>query len=148
LKHPNINDPNFVDIDAACFMMFTRDLPALFGIMAPPANRKVRVKDLPEFHYWFHVIFNPIVVKVYIWSDEHEKATFKDNLVNTLHWAFGMTLTCSHDSLTLSHNQVNVPISAISDILHSLGAKICQVSFFGMKWEISNVKLMIDRFIQ
>ncbi len=68
--------------------------------------------------------------------------------MNTLHWAFGMTLTCSHDSLTLSHNQVNVPISAISDILHSLGAKICQVSFFGMKWEISNVKLMIDRFIQ
>ncbi len=64
LKHPDINHPDFIDLDAACFMMFTRDLPTLFGIMARPANRKVSVKDLPEFHDWFHVISDPIVVKV------------------------------------------------------------------------------------
>jgi hypothetical protein len=31
-------------------MMFTRDLPALFGIMAHSMNRKVSVRDPPEFH--------------------------------------------------------------------------------------------------
>jgi hypothetical protein len=38
LKHPKINDLKYIDLDAACFMMFTRDLPTLFGIMAHPAN--------------------------------------------------------------------------------------------------------------
>ncbi len=45
-----MNDPDFIELDAACFMMLTRDLLALFGIMARPANRKVSVKDLPEFN--------------------------------------------------------------------------------------------------
>jgi hypothetical protein len=81
-------------------------------------------------------------------SDEHERAAFKDDLVNTLRRAFGLTLTCSSDSLTLSRNQVNVPILAMSDALHSLGAKVCRVSFFGMKWEIIDVEPTIDRFIQ
>jgi hypothetical protein len=98
----------FIDLDVACFMMLARDLPALFGIMARLANRKVPVKDLSEFHDWLHVISDPIVVKVHVRSDEHEKAAFKDDLVNTLRRAFGMTLTCSPDSLTLSRNQVNV----------------------------------------
>jgi hypothetical protein len=53
-------------------MMLTRDLPALLGIMARPVNRKVPVKDLPEFDDWFHVISDPIVVKVYAGSDEHK----------------------------------------------------------------------------
>jgi hypothetical protein len=44
--------------------------------------------------------------------------------VNTLFWAFGMTLPYSLDSLTLSQNQVNVPILAMSDVLHVLSAKI------------------------
>jgi hypothetical protein len=85
---------------------------------------------------------------VYAGSDVDQRAQFKDELVNTLRRAFGMTLTCSSDSLTLSRNQVNVLISGMSDALHSLGARICRVSFFGMKWDISNVKPVIDRFIQ
>ncbi|KAH9569633.1 hypothetical protein CY35_02G000700, partial [Sphagnum magellanicum] len=144
----DINDPDFIDLDAACFMMLTRDLPALFGIMARSVNRKVSVKDLLEFHDWLHVISDPIVVKVYAGSDEHERAAFKDDLVNTLRRAFGMTLTCSPDSLTLSWNQVNGPILAMADALHSLGARVCRVSFFGMKWDIRDAEPMIDRFIQ
>jgi hypothetical protein len=143
-----VNDPNFIDLDAACFMMLTRDLPTLFGIMARPANRKVPVRDLREFDDWLHVISDPIVVKVYAGNDEHERDAFKDDVVNTLRRAFGLTLTCSSDSLTLSRNQVNVPISAMSDALHSLGAKVCRVSFFGMKWEIIDAEPTIDRFIQ
>jgi len=80
-------------------------LPALFGIMARPVNRKVSMKDLPEFDDWFHVISDPIVVKV-AGSDEHQRGTFKDELVNILRQGFGMTLTCSPNSLTLSWNQV------------------------------------------
>jgi len=148
LEHLDVNDPNFIDLDAACFMMLTKDLPALFEIMVRPANRKVPVRDLLEFHDLLHVISDPIVIKVYAGSDEHERAAFKDDLVNTLRQAFGMTLTYSPDSLTLSRNQVNVPISAMADALHSLGARVCQVSFFGMKWEIPDAKTVIDRFIQ
>ncbi len=59
-----------------------------------------------------------------------------------------MTLTCNFDSLTLSRNQVNVPISTMPNPLHSLGARICRVSFFGMKWEIPDAEPMIHRFIQ
>ncbi|CAK9188676.1 unnamed protein product [Sphagnum troendelagicum] len=147
-EHPQINDPNSIDLDAACFIMLTRDLPTLFGIMARPANRKVPVKDLSDFDDWLHVISDPIVVKVYAGSDVDQRAQFKDELVNTLRRAFGMTLTCSPDSLTLSRNQVNVPIAAMSDVLHSLGARICRVSFFGMKWDIPNAEPVIDRFIQ
>ncbi len=148
LEHPDVNNPNFIDLDAACFMMLTKDLPTLFGIMARPANRKVPVRDFPEFDDWLHVISDPIVVKVYAGNDEHERAAFKDDLVNTLRRAFGLTLTCSSDSLTLSRNQVNVPISAMSDVVHSLGARVCRVSFFAMKWEIINTEPTIDRFIQ
>jgi hypothetical protein len=36
----------------------------------------------------------------------------------------------------------------MSDVLHSLSAKICWVSFFGMKWEIPNEKPMIHYFAQ
>jgi len=38
LEHPDVNDPNLLDFDAACFMMLIRDLPALFGIMVRPTN--------------------------------------------------------------------------------------------------------------
>jgi hypothetical protein len=99
LEHPDVNDPDFIDLDVACFMMLTKDLSALFGIMARPANRKVSVKDLPEFNDWLHVIFDPIVIKVYAEDDEHQRVAFKNDLVNTLRRAFGMTLTCSPDSL-------------------------------------------------
>jgi hypothetical protein len=34
-----------------------------------------------------------------------------------------VTLHCSPDSLKFLQNQINVPISDMSDVLHSLGAK-------------------------
>ncbi len=84
--------------------MLTKDLLTLFGIMIHMANQKVPMKDLLEFDDWLHVISNPIVVKVYVGSDVHQRGEFKDELVNTLRWAFGMTLTYNLDSLTLSRN--------------------------------------------
>jgi len=148
LEHPEINDPKYIDFDATCFMMLTKDLPTLFGIMVRPANCKVLVRDLPEFDDWLYVISEPIVVKMYVGSDEHQRAAFKDELVNILHPGFNMTLACSSDSLTLSRNQGNVLISAMLDALHFLGARVCQISLFGMKWEILHTKPVIDRFIQ
>ncbi len=78
----------------------------------------------------------------------HYRVEFKDELMNILPWAFGMTLPCSLDSLTLSQNQINVPISAMLNVLHFLGARVFRVSYFEMKWEISNVEPVIDRFMQ
>jgi hypothetical protein len=49
LEHPDINHPEFIDLDAACFMMLTKDLLALFEIMARLVNRKVLVRDLLKF---------------------------------------------------------------------------------------------------
>ncbi|CAK9214811.1 unnamed protein product [Sphagnum troendelagicum] len=72
--------------------------------MARPTNYKVQVRDLPQFDDWLHVIKDPIVVKVYAGSDEHQRAAFKDELVNILRRAFNVTLTCSFDSLALSRN--------------------------------------------
>jgi hypothetical protein len=80
LEHPDVNDPDFIDFDAACSMMLTRDLLALFGIMAHPANRKVPMKNLSKFNDRLHMISDPIVVKVYIGDDEHQRISFKDDL--------------------------------------------------------------------
>jgi len=63
LEHSEINDPKYIYLDAACFVMLTRDLLALFGIMARLAKRKVLVRDLPEFDDWLHVISDSIVVR-------------------------------------------------------------------------------------
>jgi hypothetical protein len=63
LEHSEINDPKYIYLDAACFVMLTRDLLALFGIMARLAKRKVPVRDLPEFDDWLHVISDSIVVR-------------------------------------------------------------------------------------
>lgn len=65
VAYPSANNPATMDLDAACFMMLTKDLPELFGIMGRPANRKVKVKDLVRFDHWLHVISDPIVVKIY-----------------------------------------------------------------------------------
>ena len=128
--------------------MLTFDLPELFGIMARPTNRKVRVKDLQEFDDWLHVSFDPIVVKVYVGNGKEERKDFKDQLVTLLQAGYGMALTCNRDSLTLSRNQVNIHVWAMLHALHDLGARICQVQFFGMKWEISVVEPKIDHFIE
>jgi hypothetical protein len=147
IQDPQINRPEDIDLDSACFMMLTQDLPALFGIMIRPANRKVKVKDLPEFDDWLHVVSDPIVVKVYVGSTEEERTEFKNTLLSILRVKFGMTLTTHVDSLTLSRNQVNVPFVEISEALHYLGARFCRVQFFGMKWGLPVAERTLDRFI-
>lgn len=144
---PEVNDPEHLDLDAACFMMLTLDFPDLFGCMARPANRKVKVRDLPEFSDWLHVISDPVVVRVFGGSDAEQRDGFRAELVDILRVRFGLTLTCSTDSSTLSRNQVNVPVASMSQALYSLGARVCRVSFFGMKWQISVAEALLDRFI-
>lgn len=101
---PTANDPYTLDLDATCFMILTLDLPALFGIIARPANRKIPVRDLPEFVDWLHVISDPIVVKVYAGGIDEDREAFKRYLVEVLRSDFGMTLTPADDSLTLSRS--------------------------------------------
>lgn len=144
---PDVNDPNDIDLDAACFMMLTLDLPSLFGIMARPANRKVKVKDFPEFDDWLHVISDPVVVKIYAGDTDEDRERFKDQLVKDLRSNHGIVLTCSNDSKTLSRNQVNIPNWSMSQALHHLGARICRVQFFGMKWTIPIAEPIIDYYI-
>jgi len=71
LEHPEINDPKYINFDATYFMMLTKDLPALFGIMVRLTNCKMLVRDFLEFDDWLHVICEPIVVKMYVGNDEH-----------------------------------------------------------------------------
>ena len=143
-----LNHPSRMDLDAACFCMLTRDLPELFGIMARPANRRVKIRDVPGlFDDWLHVVSDPIVVRVYAGRDREERDRFRFDLVELLRVQLGMTLTCSNDSHTLSRNQVNVSVSAMSQALHALGARICRASFFGMKWRLSEAEPILDRFI-
>ena len=122
-------------------------LPELFGIMARPANRRVKIRDLVEFSDWLHVVSDPIVVRVYAGRDREERDSFRAALVEMLRVPLGLTLTCSNDSHTLSRNQVNVSVSAMSQALHALGARICRVSFFGMKWRLTEAEPILDRFI-
>jgi hypothetical protein len=145
--HPYINDPLDLDVDAACFMMLTMDLSSLFGIIARHANMVIRVRDSHEFADWLHVISDPIVVRIYVGSTEDEVRSFQDNVIELLRTIFGLTLTPSRNVHMLSRNQVNVPISALLDCLHALGARICRVSFFGMKWDLCRAEPIIDHYI-
>lgn len=97
---------------------------------------------------WLHVISDPIVVRVFAGSTDEEREAFKASLIDSIRTDFGLTLTCAPDSLTLSRSQVNVPVLAMSEALYSLGARLCRVSFFGMKWSIPSAEPVIDRFIQ
>ena len=42
-----MNDPTCMGFDAACILVLTLDLPDLFGSMARPANRRVKIRDQP-----------------------------------------------------------------------------------------------------
>lgn len=139
-----LNHPGRMDLDAACFCMLTRELSDLFGIMARLANRLVKIRDLVEFSDWLHVMSDPIVVRVYAGRDREERDSFRADLVEMLRILLGLTLTCSTDSYTLSRNQVNVSVSAMSQ---ALGARICRVSFFGIKWRFTEAKPILDGFI-
>jgi hypothetical protein len=129
----DVNDPTCMDLDAACIMMLTLDLPDFFNVMARPANRQVKIRDLVEFGDWLHVISDPVVLRVYAGSNSAERDMFRAEVVERLRNQFGLTLTCSSDSHTLSRNQVNIFVSAMSHVFYFLGARFCRVSFFGMK---------------
>ncbi len=92
----------YVDLDAICFMMFIKKNLTLFGIMAHLTNQNVIINNLPKFDDWFHMIFDPLVMKVYNENDVHKKDESKDELENNLRPTFGMTLTYSPNNLTLS----------------------------------------------
>ena len=113
-QQPYLNDPNYMDVDLACFKMLAKDLPTLFGTIGRPTNRKVKIKDLEEFACWIHVISYPIVVKVYGRSNQLERNAFKDEVFRCLRSRFDMTLSPNYDSMTLSNNQVNNAVSALS----------------------------------
>ena len=116
--------------------------------MARPANRKVRINDLAEFDDWMHVLSDPVVVKIYAGSSHEERMQFKNDMISILQSRYGMVVTANADTFTLSKNQVNIPISAMSNVLHHLGARICRVGFFGMKWNIPTAEPIIDQFLQ
>ena len=40
-----------------------------------------------------------------------------------------------------------MPVADLAEILHGLGARLCRVSFFGMKWALSNAEPIIDHYI-
>jgi hypothetical protein len=63
-QHIYLNDQKFMDVNLTCFMMMTKDLLVLFGMIGRPANMKVKIKDLEEFVCWIHIISDPVVVKV------------------------------------------------------------------------------------
>ena len=142
-----LNHPSRMDLDAACFCMLTRDLPDLFGIMAHPNNRRVKIRDVEGFDDWLHVVSDPIVVRVYAGKGREKRHRFRTDLVEMLRVQLGLTLTCSNDSHTLSRNHVNVSVSAMSQALHALGSRICRASFFGMKWRLIKAEPILDRFI-
>lgn len=55
-QHPYLNDPKYMNVDLASFMMLTGDLPALFGRIGRPIYRKIKIKDLKELACSIHVI--------------------------------------------------------------------------------------------
>jgi hypothetical protein len=116
-----------MDVDLTCFMMLTKDLSTLFGMIDRLINRKIKIKDIKEFACWIHIISNLVVVKIYRRTIQLERNAFKDEIVRTLRSRFGMTLNINYDSITLSKNQVNFAASVMSQSLILLGAKICHV---------------------
>ena len=82
--HPRINDLTSLDVDVVGFMMLTRDLPSLFGIMARPANMLIRIRDSPEFDDWLHIISDLVVVRVCAGSTKDEVRSFRNNVIEML----------------------------------------------------------------
>ncbi|CAK9278385.1 unnamed protein product [Sphagnum jensenii] len=106
--------------------------------MARPVNRKVPMKDLPEFDDWFHVISDPIVVKVYAGSDEHQRGTFKDELVNILR----------QDDMPTIMRTVRIRLSQLQDLMECWGGLIDDMlnsRIVGIKVEvIVHTEMVID----
>ena len=87
-------------------------------------------------------------MRVYAGNENNERNMVRAEVVERLRVQFGLTLTCSSDSHTLSRNQVYVSVSAMSHVFYSMGAKFCRVSFFGMKWRSTEAEPILGRFIK
>ena len=99
------------------------------------------------FDDWLHVVSDPMVARVYAGKDRDEQHRFRSDLVEMLRVQLSLTLTCINDNHTLSCNQINVSVSAMSQTLHALGAWICRVSFFGIKWRLTEAETIFDYVI-
>lgn len=87
-------------------------------------------------------------MRVYSGNNSDERDLFRAKAVERLMNIFGLTLTCSNNSHTISQNQVNIFLSAMSHIFYFLGARFCCVSLFRIKWRIIEIKSILDRFIE
>ena len=86
-------------------------------------------------------------MRVFAGKGEDEVRRFHDHVVEMLRTCYALTLTPSRDCVLLSRNQVNVLIGALSVILHDFGARLCRVSFFGIKGDLISAKPIIDHYI-
>jgi len=68
-------------------------------------------------------------VRIYAGNDNNERNMFRAEVVERLRVQFGLTLIYSNDSHTLSRNQINVSVSAMSHVLYFTDARFCRVSF-------------------
>ena len=64
-----------------------------------------------------------------------------------LRGACRLSLTTCRDYHLLSRNQLNVLVAALAETLHGLEARLCRVSFFGIKWTLSSTETIIDHYI-
>lgn len=67
--------------------------------------------------------FGPYSEPGYVGRREEDMEAFKAFLVDLLRTRYGMTLTGSSDSLTLSTTQINIPVSVMSEAFYTLGAR-------------------------
>ena len=143
----DVNNPNTMDLDSACFMILTVDLPKLIGNIARPANRRINVRDATVFKDWIHVISDPIVVKINGGDNIAARQLMKKHIISRLRKYHHFTLTGNENQFILSKNQVNVSVKFMARALYTSGARACRVSFFGLKWDLADVEPTIDRFI-
>ena len=143
----DINNPQGMDVDAACFFMLSHDLPLLLGAIIRPGNRKVKIRDVEGFGDWLHVVSDPVVVRVYAGETDFERELTKAKILEVLKISFGISLTTNENSLILSRNQVNVSTIAMAEALYISGARICRVGFFGMKMPIGIAEPLIDNLV-
>lgn len=64
--------------------------------------------------------------------------------MDTARTDFGITLTYSTNKCTVLTSQVKVIVLIMSEALFTLGARLCKISFFEMKWSISSTKSTIS----
>jgi hypothetical protein len=144
----DINNPQHIDVDVACFCMLSQDLPLLLGAIIRPDNRKVMIKNFEGFGNRLHIISDLVVVRVYAGETDLEREFTKVKILEALKISFGITLTRNSSSLILSKNQVNIFTIGMAKALYMTRTIICRLGFFGMKMPIGTVKPLIDYLVQ